>query len=220
MGRPWTRCSTTRRTFRRADDGAAVATLLFALLGGVAPQLRPRRAGLGGALEALKNIVYVLTVPVFDIVAPHLTRRRNAANQHGATEGPSLLTVAIVSALVLFISSSFERPHRVSARQHLRSACMQSIREVDVGQCLSGRRQHAERRPSCPSCRPRARHAAGSGSAISSGFAKTLLLFHCGRGALLARFLHLLHNTPDAVRRAEHLKSDELRCAQIALQVR
>jgi hypothetical protein len=85
---------------------AAVVTLLFAILAGVGLSAVPQEGNLAGALDALKNIMYVLTVPLFD-----LSRRLFARNKARAAaptaplpaEGPNLLWMAFVTALVLFI---------------------------------------------------------------------------------------------------------------------
>lgn len=91
----------------RAFDGptisAALTTLVFALVAGSLLSYLPDTGGLGGALDALKNVVYVLTVPFFDIARRLFSRRKNAMQSAAQGAGPNLLTVAFLSALVLFI---------------------------------------------------------------------------------------------------------------------
>lgn len=88
---------------------AAVVTLTFAVLAGIALSSVPQDGTLAGAADALKNIVYVLTVPVFDLSRRVLSRRRvhAAAAPIGASPpgagGANLLGTAFVTALVLFI---------------------------------------------------------------------------------------------------------------------
>jgi hypothetical protein len=96
----------------------------------------PDAGGLGGALESLKNIVYVLTVPVFDIARRILTRRRNAANPVASSEGPSLLTVAIVSALVLFIIIELLSVLIGFGAGSICNALGQSTQELAVANCF------------------------------------------------------------------------------------
>ncbi len=91
----------------QAFDGptisAALTTLVFALLAGILLSYVPNTGGLGGALDALKNVVYVLTVPFFDIARRLFSRWKNAPQSAAQDSGPNLLAVAFVSALVLFI---------------------------------------------------------------------------------------------------------------------
>jgi hypothetical protein len=84
---------------------AAVITLTFAVLAAVILGALPKDGSLGSAIDALKNIVYVLTVPLFDL-SRRLFARRKAARATMAeplAEGPNLLSTAFVTALVLFI---------------------------------------------------------------------------------------------------------------------
>lgn len=83
---------------------AAVATLAFAVLAGVALGTVPQDGTLGGAIDAIKNVVYVLTVPLFDLSRRLLSRRKaRAAATPVAPGGANLLGLAFVTALVLFI---------------------------------------------------------------------------------------------------------------------
>lgn len=84
---------------------AAAVTLLFAIVAGVALGAVPPDGGLGGAMDAIKNVVYVLTVPLFDLSRRFFARRRTASIAEAASpaEGPNLLSTAFVTALVLFI---------------------------------------------------------------------------------------------------------------------
>lgn len=83
---------------------AAAATLGFALAAGVGLSALPQEGNLGGALDALKNIVYVLTVPFFDVARRLFTRRTaTAGDLSPPAETPNLLGTAFVTALVLFV---------------------------------------------------------------------------------------------------------------------
>lgn len=90
-------------TFDGATVAAAVATLAFAVLAGVLLANVPQAGQLGGAIESIKNVVYVLTVPFFDIARRLFASRGNAATPGSVPAAPNLLTIAFVSALVLFI---------------------------------------------------------------------------------------------------------------------
>lgn len=84
---------------------AAAVTLTFAVLAGVVLGSIPQEGQLAGALDAIKNVVYMLTVPLFDISRRIFTRRKAAAAASAAplVEGPNLLSTAFITALVLFI---------------------------------------------------------------------------------------------------------------------
>jgi hypothetical protein len=84
---------------------AAVVTLTFAVLAGTALGALPQEGNLGGALDAVKNVIYVLTVPLFDLSRRLFARRKTAraADVAPAPASPNLLGTAFVTALVLFI---------------------------------------------------------------------------------------------------------------------
>ncbi len=58
---------------------AATVTLLFAVLCGMALSALPQEGNLGGALDAVKNVVYVLTVPLFDLSRRFFSRAKSRA---------------------------------------------------------------------------------------------------------------------------------------------
>ncbi|OYW15886.1 MAG: hypothetical protein B7Z55_14645, partial [Planctomycetales bacterium 12-60-4] len=75
-----------------------------AVAAGVGLSALPQEGNLGGALDALKNLIYVLTIPLFDLSRRMLSRRKASALETTApTESPNLLGTAFVTALVLFI---------------------------------------------------------------------------------------------------------------------
>jgi hypothetical protein len=83
---------------------AAVVTLLFAVLAAAALSAVPMEGSLAGALDALKNIVYVLTVPLFDLSRRMFARRKVSSTLASApAESPNLLWLAFATALVLFV---------------------------------------------------------------------------------------------------------------------
>lgn len=82
---------------------AAIATLLFAVLSGILLSYMPSVGNVGGAVDALKNLIYVLTVPFFDIVRRIFARRKEERDHIPIASGPNILTVAFVSALTLFV---------------------------------------------------------------------------------------------------------------------
>jgi hypothetical protein len=84
---------------------AAVVTLSFAVLAGIVLGALPKDGNVGGAIDAIKNVVYVLTVPLFDLSRRFFARRKAARSiaAEPPAEGPNLLSTAFVTALVLFI---------------------------------------------------------------------------------------------------------------------
>lgn len=118
---------------------AAAVTLAFAVLAGVGLSALPQEGNLGGALDAVKNVLYVLTVPLFDISRRLFARRKAPAAAAAAPPAgsPNLLRTAFVSALVLFILIelvSWLTGFGMGSVCHLIS---QSIPAVDFGQCLT-----------------------------------------------------------------------------------
>jgi hypothetical protein len=84
---------------------AAVTTLAFAVASAAALSNLPQDGAIGGALDALKNIVYVLTVPLFDVARRLFARRSSDTPSRAATPagGANVFSVAFVTGLVLFI---------------------------------------------------------------------------------------------------------------------
>lgn len=89
---------------------AAAVTLAFAILAGIAIGNLPQSGGLGGALDALKNVIYMLTVPLFDLSRRYFAKRAArlaaapAAPQGLAPPEPAnVLRIAFASALVIFV---------------------------------------------------------------------------------------------------------------------
>lgn len=92
------------RTLDAPTLWAAAVTLLFAVAAGVGLSALPQEGSLGGALDALKNLIYVLTVPLFDLSRRTFSRRKTTALDAAAGGGsPNLLGTAFVTALVLFV---------------------------------------------------------------------------------------------------------------------
>lgn len=101
--------TSTDSTGTPALDGptlfAALVTVAFAILAGMAVGNLPQDGSLGGALDAVKNVVYMLTVPLFDLARRAFSRRatrRDAPAGAAAPHHPDLLRTAFVSALVIF----------------------------------------------------------------------------------------------------------------------
>jgi hypothetical protein len=86
---------------------AAGVTLAFAILAGIAIGNLPQTGGLGGALDALKNVIYMLTVPLFDLSRRFFAKRAMLAATAPAglqpAESPNVLRTAFATALVVFI---------------------------------------------------------------------------------------------------------------------
>lgn len=118
---------------------AAVVTLAFALLAGVALSTVPQDGSLGGAIDALKNIAYVLTVPVFDLSRRVLSRRkaRAVAAPQPESGGANLLGTAFVTALVLFILIELVSWLTGFGMGSLCALFGQQGQITDFGQCLT-----------------------------------------------------------------------------------
>lgn len=118
---------------------AAVATLAFAVLAGVALSTVPQDGTLAGAIDALKNIIYVLTVPLFDLSRRMLSRRkaRAAVPAPQGTGGANLLGTAFVSALVLFILIELLSWLTGFGMGSLCALFGQQGQVTDFGQCLT-----------------------------------------------------------------------------------
>lgn len=90
-------------TIDRSTIWAALTTLVFTVGSGVALSLLPATGSLGSAIEAMKNLVYVLTIPVFDISRRLFVRRQVHRFHTEAVEGSrNLFFVVFVSALLMF----------------------------------------------------------------------------------------------------------------------
>jgi len=124
------------RTLDAPTVSAAVATLLFAVVSGVLLGHLPEAGNFSGALDALKNLIYVLTVPFFDIARRVFARRKARIEHTLPAENPNLLTVAFVSALVLFVIIEVISWLTGFGMGGVCSVLAQSISEVNVGSCL------------------------------------------------------------------------------------
>lgn len=106
--------ATVERSVIPALDGptviAAAVTAGFAVLAGIAIGNLPQDGALGGALDAVKNIIYMITVPMFDLTRRAFLRRAVRAEAASPTvsspsriDHPDILRIAIVTALVIFL---------------------------------------------------------------------------------------------------------------------
>lgn len=83
---------------------AALATILFTVGAGMALGALPASGPLAGALDAVKNLTYVLSIPVFDIARRLLLRRQvNRTQQEAVSSSRNVFFVVFVSALLLFV---------------------------------------------------------------------------------------------------------------------
>ncbi|HXF53483.1 MAG TPA: hypothetical protein VNK52_05105 [Hyphomicrobiaceae bacterium] len=91
-------------TIDRSTVWAAFVTLVFTVGSGVVlSQLPAMSQSLSSVVDALKNIVYVLTIPVFDISRRLFLRRQVQRTHIEPVEGSrNLFFVVFVSALLLF----------------------------------------------------------------------------------------------------------------------
>jgi hypothetical protein len=90
-------------TIDRATVWAAFITLLFTVGSGVAISQLPASGSIASAVDAMKNLIYVLTIPVFDI-ARRLFLRRQVHRFHAEPVAGSrnLFFVVFISALLMF----------------------------------------------------------------------------------------------------------------------
>lgn len=118
---------------------AAGATLVFAVGAAAALSHLPQEGALGGALDAIKNIVYVLTVPFFDVARRILARRSPTAREAGGspTGHATIFGTAFLTALILFILIELLSWLTGFA---MGGACLllgQAGQATDFGQCLT-----------------------------------------------------------------------------------
>ncbi len=82
---------------------AAVVSLLFTVGVGMALSMMPAAGPVAGALDALKNLTYVLSIPVFDISRRLLVRRQvRRTHEEVVSSSRNIFFVVFVSALLLF----------------------------------------------------------------------------------------------------------------------
>jgi hypothetical protein len=83
---------------------AAVASLLFTVGAGALLGMLPANGPLAGALDAVKNLTYVLSIPVFDIARRLLLRRQmRRTHSEPVSASRNIFFVVFVSALLLFV---------------------------------------------------------------------------------------------------------------------
>jgi hypothetical protein len=209
----------------RAIDGptlsAAVATLLFAIVAGVLLGHLPQEGQLSGALDALKNLIYVLTVPFFDIMRRLFARRKARIEHTAPAETPNLLSVAFVSALVLFVLIEAISWLTGFGMGGVCAVLAQSISGVNVGNCLAIGINILSSVIIGPIM-----IAMGIATgwiwqrAVSGRFLITLLLFAIAVAVLFALdFFILLQNTPDAAQTLRDQFNAVGPVRQIGLQV-
>jgi hypothetical protein len=166
-------------------------------------------------------VVYILTVPVFDILRRIFARRKARITHTQLSASPNLLTIAFVSALVLFVlveAISWLTGFGMGA------ACAvlgQSFTGIDFGKCLTigiGILSSVIIGPIMISL------GLANGwiwqRLIPSGLLTTLLLFSVVVAFLFALdFFILLQNTPDAVQTLKDHLNQVGPLRQIGLQV-
>jgi hypothetical protein len=119
---------------------AAAVTLLFDVVFGVVLSAMPQNGSLGGVLDSVKNLVYVLTVPLFDISRRVFAHRRRAAAQASAPTPagmPNLLWIAFISALVIFMLVEFASMLSGFAMGSMCATLVQGGGQANFGQCFS-----------------------------------------------------------------------------------
>ena len=211
------------RTLDGPTVAAAVATLLFAVRPGVLLAYLPQDGQLGGAIEALKNVVYVLTVPFFDIVAAHL---RAAARRASITQRwPKPRTCSPWPSSARWCCSCIVEAISWLTGFGMGGVCAvlrQSFTGIDFGKCLTigiGMHERGHHRPDHALARARQRldlAAAGPvGVLDDAALCSRWRSRSCSRSISSSCF----QNTPDAVQTLkEHLNQvGPLR--QIGLQV-
>jgi hypothetical protein len=209
------------RTLDGPTVSAAAATLLFAVVAGVLLGHLPQDGQLSGALDALKNLIYVLTVPFFDIVRRIFARRKARIEHTVPSESPNLLTVAFVSALVLFVMVEAISWLTGFGMGGVCAVLGQSFAGIEFGKCLTigiGILSSVIIGPIMLSL------GLANGwiwqRMIASGIGITLLLFAIAVAILFALdFFILLQNTPDAAQALKEQLNAVGPLRQIGLQV-
>ncbi len=116
---------------------AAAATIVFTVGGGMALSLLPEAGPLVSAIDALKNLTYVLAIPVFDISRRLLARRR-VQRSHAAPAGNSrnVFFVVFVSALILFVVTEIVSFLLGYGLGYMCSTIAQAAADIQSGDCF------------------------------------------------------------------------------------
>lgn len=209
------------RTLDGPTVNAALVTLLFAITSGVLLGYLPENTHFAGALDALKNLIYVLTVPVFDIVRRIFARRKARIEHTVPADNPNLLTVAFVSALVLFIIIEIISWLTGFGMGGVCAVLAQSVSGVEIGSCLGIGINILSSVIIGPIM-----IALGFATGwmwqqmVTGRFLITLVLFAIAVAVLFALdFFILLQNTPDAVKTVKDQLNAVGPLRQIGLQV-
>ncbi|MCL4767400.1 MAG: hypothetical protein KJZ80_14320 [Hyphomicrobiaceae bacterium] len=116
---------------------AAAATILFTVGGGMALGMLPEAGPLVSAIDALKNLTYVLAIPVFDISRRLLARRqmqRTDALPVGSSR--NVFFVVFVSALILFVVTEIVSFLLGYGLGYMCSTIAQTAAEIRSGDCF------------------------------------------------------------------------------------
>ena len=118
---------------------AAVTTLLFTVGAGMALGMLPAAGPLAGALDALKNLTYVLSIPVFDVARRLLVRRQFKRTHEEPVSGSrNIFFVVFVSALLLFVITEVISFLVGYGMGFICSTISAAASDVNAGECFQG----------------------------------------------------------------------------------
>ena len=118
---------------------AALATILFTVGAGMAIGMLPASGPMAGALDAVKNLTYVLSIPVFDVARRLLLRRQvNRTHVQAVTGSRNIFFVVFVSALLLFVITEVFSFLIGYGMGYICSSIAAAASNVTAGQCFQG----------------------------------------------------------------------------------
>ena len=122
----------------RSTIWAAFVTLIFTVGAGVVLSQFPASGSIASAIDAMKNLIYVLTVPVFDISRRLFVRRQMQRSHTTAVEASrNLFFVVFVSALLLFAITEIISYLVGSGLGELCRGVTSVAAQVKVGDCFA-----------------------------------------------------------------------------------
>ena len=118
---------------------AALATILFTVGAGMALGMLPASGPLAGALDAVKNLTYVLSIPVFDIARRLLLRRQvSRTHQEAVSSSRNIFFVVFVSAMLLFVITEVFSFLIGYGMGFICSSISATASNVNAGECFQG----------------------------------------------------------------------------------
>lgn len=118
---------------------AAVTTILFTVGAGMALGMMPATGPLAGALDAVKNLTYVLSIPVFDVARRLLVRRQvSRTHEEPVSSSRNIFFVVFVSALLLFVITEVISFLLGYGMGFICSQISAAASNVNAGECFQG----------------------------------------------------------------------------------